>query len=266
MIVQGVSSGDGRGGDGASPSVGGRYRWQEDPALRAAVPVAETLCGSTFDDPLLAVVALHPHLPGFSRLEFLGDAVLNLSIFTAAGVTGASRVSAIAAVSNDHLDACIEAGPLASDRRSGDVLEALIGAVHLDAGFAAAWMASLRLVGTSVDLPPDLPAPPETPGLADLDHRWLAFVGAALLGAAVADELCRTEPGWSHQRFSDGRQAVLESTRLATLARQHLASRATARPDHLAVDALQVAAAEAFVRGGWVSATTAVRGFGVLAS
>lgn len=265
MIVDGVSPGDAERGDGTSPVVRRRRRWQEDPTLRAPVSVAESLCGVTFDDALLAVVALHPHLPGFSRLEFLGDAVLNLSVFTAGGVSDVERASAIAAVANDHLDACMQAGPLASERRSGDVLEALIGAVHLEHGFAAAWVASLRLVGASVGIPSDLPAPPGTSGLAGLDHRWLAFIGAALLGAAVADEVCRAEPDWSHDRYSERRSAQLGSTRLATLSRQHLAARGVAGSDQIAADALQVAAAEAFIGGGWDAAIAAARRFGVLA-
>lgn len=259
------SPGGGSGGEGVPPAVRGRRRWQEDPALRAPVAVAEALCDWTFDDELLAVVALHPHLAGFSRLEFLGDAALNLSVFTASGVAGVARADAIATVANAHLDACIDAGPLASERRSGDVLEALIGAVHLEGGFDAAWVAALRLVGASAGLPVDLPAPPDTAGLADLDHRWLAFVGAALIGAVVADHLCRTAPDWTHDRYSVERQALQGSTRLAQLARRHLGPRLEGAPEHVATDALQVAAAEAFVHGGWNAGVTAVRGFGVLA-
>lgn len=243
---------------------GSRPPWRENPALRVDVPAAEALCGWSFGDELLAVVALHPHLVGFSRLEFLGDAVLNLSVYSAAVLTGVGRDVAVRAVANAALDVRIGASAIAGERRSGDVLEALIGAVHLDGGFAAAWQAALRLAGPAATVPDGLEAPPAAPQRA-LDRRALAFVGSAVIGAVVADHLCRSEPTWDHGRYSDGRAALVGAHRLATLARQHFGAEVDGLKDGPCTDVLQAATAERFLEGGWDGGVAAVAAFGVLA-
>jgi len=231
--------------------------------LRVDVPAAEALCGWTFVDELAAVVALHPHLPGFSRLEFLGDAMLNLSVFSAVTLEGVERGAAARAVANASLDARIDRSPLASSRRSGDVLEALIGAVHLEGGLRASWAASLRIAAAAAGVSDDLVAPP-VPDAVVLDLRAGAFVGSALLAAVVADRLCRTEPEWTHDRYSDGRSSLLGTARLARLARRHLPDRTTDRADATCADELQAAAAQRFLDEGWDGGVAAATGFGVL--
>ena len=262
---EGVDMGGTRG-DGGSRRRGRsrRVRWQDNPELRADVPAASTLCRWSFSDELLAVVALHPPLPGFSRLEFLGDAVLNLAVYLAATATGVGRDVAAAAVANAQLDSRIDASPLVSERRSGDVLEALVGAVHLDGGFAPAWVTSLRIAGPAAGIPVDLPPPPALELTGGLEDRAGPFVGAALLGAVVADRLARRAPDWSADRYSSERSQLLGTARLADLARRHLGARLAGHADGFCADALQAAAARRLVDEGWPGGVAAAIDLGVL--
>jgi hypothetical protein len=263
--LEGVDVAGRRSGRGSGR--GGRRRgvpWQDNPELRVDVPAASTLCQWSFTDELTAVVALHPHLPGFSRLEFLGDAVLNLAIYLAATVTGLGRDVASSAVANAQLDKRINASPLVDERRSGDVLEALVGAVHLDGGFTAAWVASLRIAGPAAGIPLDLPPPPTLDLPGGLDERAGAFVGAALLAAVVADRLARTEPDWSDDRYSSERSRLLATARLADLARRHLRERLAGHADGSCADVLQTVAARRLVDEGWPGGVAAAVDFGVL--
>lgn len=240
--------------------------WQDNPELRVDVPAASTLCQWSFTDELPAVVALHPHLPGFSRLEFLGDAVLNLAVYLAATAVGVGRDVASSAVANAQLDRRINASALVSERRSGDVLEALVGAVHLDGGFAPAWVASLRIAGSAAGIPDDLPPPPALDQGGPLDDRAGAFVGAALLAAVVADRLARSEPDWSDDRYSSERSQLLGTARLADLARRHLGGRVSGHADGFCADVLQATAARRFVDEGWSGGVAVAADLGVLSA
>lgn len=240
-------------------------RWQDNPELRVDVPAASALCDWSFRDELLPVVALHPNIGGFSRLEFLGDAILNLSIYTAASLCGAARDTAVRAVANDNLDVRINASPLVNQRRSGDVLEALVGAVHLDGGFPSAWTAALRVAADAAGVPADVQPPPVLPQVV-LDQRAGAFVGSALLGAVVADWLCRREPLWTDNRYSSERSALLGTARLAGLARRHLSGLSANEGDPRCADVLQITAAQRFVDDGWDGGVQAAIEFGVLPS
>jgi len=252
---------------GGAPGRRGRrrqQRWQDNPELRLDLPAASTLCQWSFTDELLGVVALHPHLPGFSRLEYLGDAVLNLVVYLAATASGVGRDVATAAVANAQLDRRINASPLVDRRRSGDVLEALVGAVHLDGGFAAAWVTSLRIAGSAAGIPTDLPPPPTLEVGEALDDRAGAFVGAALLAAVVADELVRDEPDWSDDRYSSERSQLLSTSRLADLARRHFGGRVGGHADSFCADVLQTAAARRLIDEGWPGGVAAAVDLGVL--
>ena len=52
---------------------------------------AKSVLGYVFTDPELGQTALQPWRHSFSRLDFLGDSVLGLTIFTLAEVSGAPR-------------------------------------------------------------------------------------------------------------------------------------------------------------------------------
>lgn len=122
------------------------------------------LLGHSFSQPVLAEAALrHPSLPGrrdpdaehFERLEFLGDRVLGLVVAgwlmqqfpdEAEGPltrrhTSLVRAGTLAAIARE----CGHAGQLrmagsdeAGENILADALEAALGAVYLDAGYAAA--------------------------------------------------------------------------------------------------------------------------------
>lgn len=145
----------------------------------------ETALGHHFSDPELLETALthssyvaeHPHTTSYERLEFLGDAVLELAathlIFSMmegasegemtkvrASVVDATSLGAVAR--RIGVGACVRFG--VGERTSGgadrdsilsDVVEALLGAVYLDAGYprAAGVVADLwsDLIAASVD-------------------------------------------------------------------------------------------------------------------
>lgn len=136
--------------------------------------------GHTFRDPSLLDAALthrSARARHNERLEFLGDAVLNLVIADGlyrrhpdaregeltrmrAALVRAETLAAIGAelALGDLMD--LGAGELKSGghRRGsilGDAVEALIGAVYLDAGYEAAHGAVLGLFAARLDEPPD---------------------------------------------------------------------------------------------------------------
>jgi len=240
--------GDATGEQGVAP------RWRDDPARLIHVPAAEAWCGWTFADQSLAVVALHHSMAGFSRLEFLGDAVLNLTVYSVMVDAGRTPAAATRVVANDNLDRCLAAGPLAGEVPSGDVIETLVGAVHLDGGFTAAWQAALRLVGSSADVPTDVGPPPGTVDWSRLGLRARAFIGSAVLRAAVADHLCRRNPGWTQARFSRSLGSLLRTDRVAQRAAAVLGDRWREAPDRDLLDDVQAEAAERFLAEGWDAA------------
>ena len=174
-------------------------------ALRKSEELAvwiERTFGYRFSDPSLSQVALTHRSAGGAhneRLEFLGDSVLNccvakmlfdahldadegaLSRLRASLVSGATLAEVAAELSlGDYL--CLGGGELKSGgfRRASilaDAFEALIGAIFLDGGFAAAQPAVRRLFG------PRLAALPSALELKDPKTRLqeaLQAQGAAL--------------------------------------------------------------------------------------
>ena len=149
--------------------------------LRQGAPRAEALnldalearIGYKFQNPALLLQAVthkswtaeYPHEPNYERLEFLGDAVLQLAVTTyihemypdmEEGQLSKLRSSVVSAEPLQQVAAEIklfdwirEVGlPKARKRHSsvaGDVVEALIGAVYLDGGWGEANAAVIRL-------------------------------------------------------------------------------------------------------------------------
>lgn len=221
------------------------------PDRTADVAAAEAVVGCPLVDRQLAVVALHPQLAGFSRLEFVGDAVLNLAVFCAGELAGANRSQLATAVSNDALDRIIGASAIAAPRRSGDVLEALVGAVHLGSGFGPAWSASLHLAGAAAGVDPLDPPPVHRDLLDGVSARGLAFVGAATLRAVVADHLVRVRPDATQAAYSDARAAVLSTAALAGAWRR---ATGDALADQVASDRLEARVAACLLGDGWDAA------------
>lgn len=148
--------------------------------MSAAANWFRTELGYEFADPELLVLALthkSSSAANNERLEFLGDAVLDLVIAEALyrlqpeadeGTLSRLRASLVRSDTLSGIAQEIGLGDMlllgAGERRSGghqraslmaDALEALIGAVYLDADFAAAGAIILHLYGTRLN---NLPA------------------------------------------------------------------------------------------------------------
>ena len=233
---------------------------QEDVRVQPNVnlPAVETVLGHTFSNPQLGDTALSTWRRGFSRLEFLGDSILGLAVFSTAEVHRFSRQAAIARVSNNHLDEVFrQTLSRHTSSNSGDVVEAIIGAVHLDGGYVAA-----ARVATALCLPEcEAAIPPIDVEAAGIEgSRSLSFVGAAVLSAAVADELCRENPDQSHRWFSEQRMLALTRRHLAAVSIKLGYSREGDLNDEKfkakASDGLEAAVARQFLTRGWDAART----------
>jgi hypothetical protein len=209
---------------------------------------AQEVTGCELVDQTLALVALHPDRRGFSRLEFVGDAVLNLSVFCTGELAGVPRPRLQQVVGNELLDDLIAASAIASARRSGDVLEALVGAVHLASGFEVAWATALRIAGAAAGVDPATPPPPVDG--ATSSPRGMSFIGSAVLRAVVADHLCRHRPDENHASYSDARAAHLTTAGLAELWRRGQ-DPGSAQGDDEASDLLEASIARRFLAEGW---------------
>lgn len=215
----------------------------------------ETYLGVRFSEPDLGRLAASPWVSGFSRLEFLGDAILGLAVFSAAELIGLARTTAISRVSNDHLDDVFnERLASLTSANTGDVIEALIGAVHLDLGFGAAATVARRLC-----LPEAARGDqPSREASATLSARSFAFVGSAVFSASVADHLCIQYPHAPHRWLSEQRAVLLARRRLAACSvdlgyspdgdLENETFRASA------ANALEVLLGDQFFRWGWEEA------------
>lgn len=192
----------------------GGGEWEVTAALLDAATAAT---GHTFADPAILHLALSPPDPGFSRLEFLGDGVLGLAVFAAGTVAGVSPEPLKAAVSNRTLDGRLAELGLAVGPRSGDVLESLVGAVHLDAGFDAAAGVAVRIVGPVGGRVAALPAWPPPSGTT-LSNPALAFIGSQVMFAAAADHLAQALPHGTARQFSTRRQELVRKSTMVLAA------------------------------------------------
>jgi len=226
-----------------------------NPPLPSGPDVAglERLVGHRFSDPSLGFTALSPSRPGFSRLEFVGDAVLGLSVISAAIAHSIPHRTAIRTMSNDHLDAIFDRTfAHLTPVRTGDIVEATIGALFLDAGFEVAARAAVTVAlgEVSLSVHSAAPTPPE--------HRDACWIGAQTLSTVVAAHLVETRPEARASWFSETRSSVLARPRLARIARE---SRLTehdpgAGPRALAAasDDLEARVGNEFLRAGWTGA------------
>lgn len=228
--------------------------------------LAEEILGYRFRDTELGTVALSTWRSGFSRLEFLGDAVLGLAVGSEATLRGHGAREAVEAVTNRILDARFRANlAICTSANSGDVIEALVGAIHLDGGFELAASVSLMWCGWS-DLWEDV----VDGSRRSLGGKSLAFIGAATLSAVVADTLCRTEPRRTHEWYSTQRSNWLRRERLARIS----VERGLAQQGHSdsrqwaarASDHLERQVAEIFLNEGWEAAVHSVFALGVIES
>lgn len=206
-----------------------------------------------------ARIALSPWRLGFSRLEFLGDAVLGLAIYAEVARRGLGFDVAAELVSNDHLDDVFRRilAPCTS-ADTGDVIEALLGSAHLSRGYDDAATLARRVTGFD-----------ERYGARTVEpasHRATATVGSLAVRAVSADWVCREHPDSPHRVLSEIRDSLIRRARLGALARRASGAPTSPRPhrDALAVERLYARVGGAFWRDGWLGAVRAVVASGVL--
>ncbi|MCP4435327.1 MAG: hypothetical protein GY812_07515 [Actinomycetia bacterium] len=220
-------------------------------AIRTDLEAAMAVLPQGADRDLVRA-ALDPSVRGFSRLEFLGDAVLGLAVFASGEAAGRKRPTLLKAVSNDALRALKDKSfDQLTSAPTGDVIETLIGAIHLSCGFtfAARWAVQQCLPDVSPVTGGD-EASREAAAL--IDRSGLTFIGAAVMSAVVADHLCTTEPRRSQRWYSETRHSLLERQRVAALL---ATSQGDERPgEHdwkRLVDRFERAAARSYLDSGW---------------
>ena len=216
----------------------------------------ENLLGVYFADRDLGRIALSPWAFGFSRLEFLGDAVLGLAVFSTGELARLPRDTAMSRVANHHLDEVFDElfAPYTS-ANTGDVIEALIGAIYLDAGFGGASDLAVQLCLPEFDA---VTRATTNEAIASVNTRGLAFVGSAVLSASVADDLCTKYPEESHQWLSEERSELLSRRHLAAMSAE-LGYVTDGDLDDApyresASDALEAVLGDQFLRWGWEEA------------
>lgn len=220
-------------------------------------------------DPALVEVAIDPARQGFSRLEFLGDAILGLAVYASGVAAGESRDELMHRVSNSQLRRVrAERLSAATTAPTGDVVEALVAAIHLSAGFddAARWSVSMCLPGCEAVVGGDARSRAwlqEATGTAR-DPAVLAFVGAALIDAVLADHLCRSEPTQTQGWYSSRKNTLRARRRIARLARDGRPGKtmSDARAARLS-DEVEAELATAFLEQGWSCAAEVLSRLGV---
>ena len=190
-------------------------------------------------------IALDVSREGFGLLEHLGDAILEAAVARHAYCAGLGPADAIAAATNDALDEVFDRmiGDLAR-QRTGDVIEALIGAVHLDAGFEAAAVLATAWC---------LPAAGQTTSRGS-DGRWLRFIGSTVLDATIADHLARRRPTALKRWLHAERLRLVSGGHLLDAAKS-LGVIGTEDADNRAMDELQESLAGVFLERGWEPAS-----------
>lgn len=226
-----------------------------DMRRKTDLPGAEARLGYTFSDPSLGHIALHPSKRGFSRLEFLGDAILSVVVFTLAEYEHHPRRGAKMLVSNQRLrEIYMNSFATYSPGNTGDVMEALVGAVYLDGGFLNAAGIITRAFETGFStFDHDLIATKAR----SFDPRGLMWIGAHVESAVVAEHLCTTAPGETHKFFSQQRSDILLTSRLAERSRQlglveqYGEPKASTKKDANDADMLDWHVGTLFLESGW---------------
>lgn len=180
----------------------------------------ELAIGHRFNDPRLLAAASTIDSRAFGALEHLGDAIADLAVAIACWRSGLGPQDAAGLVSNDHLDA--QFAQLLDglvNAISGDVIEALVGAVFLDAGFDDAAAVAVRLCWPDADWSP-LGA--ESSESKDV----LTWLGAAALDAVVASHAVRTlgVDRTSQRELNEIRRRTVNNAAIRVAVERHLAS------------------------------------------
>lgn len=209
-----------------------------------------------FIDRDLGRIALSPWSFGFSRLEFLGDAMLGLAVFSAAELMGLPRKTTTSRVANHHLDEIFfQQFATHTSANTGDVIEALIGAIYLDSGFDEAAALATRLCLPEFE---SLVPAASSETISSVNARGLALVGSAVLSASAADDLCTKHPEELHQWLSEERSEMLSRRYLAAMSAELGYAPEGDLDDDVyraaASDALEAVIGDQYFRWGWEEA------------
>lgn len=215
--------------------------------------------GYTFKNPDQALIALDTSRMGFSRLEFLGDSILGLAIYTLGACRRIPIRDADHLVSNRTLKRVFHSTFAAhSPSNSGDVVEALIGAVFLDGGFEAAAATTVKILQPSE---PHFDFTMTSQFITGITLPRLMHLGAHVSKAVVAAVLCDRHPEKPHAWYSEERSRLLRARRLGRISRAgglnspHTAKYGVARRDKEDTDALDSHVAVTFLSRDWTAAS-----------
>jgi hypothetical protein len=213
----------------------------------APVHPVEREIGYRFRDRTLLRGATGTWHRSFGPLEHLGDTIADLAVGVTCHRLGIGPDVAATLVDNVHLERVMASRLRRLVRpRTGDVIEALVGAVHLDGGFDRAAEATVRLLVPDARWEP-LPESPVPSTEAPVDGPvWL---GALVLDAAIADHLLRR---WgpvrtSQRELSHTRSHIVRTTTLDRLVAEVPAWRAAG----LDARRLKGSVASTLLRHGW---------------
>ncbi|MGA1034143.1 MAG: hypothetical protein ACO3VI_02410 [Ilumatobacteraceae bacterium] len=175
------------------------------------VRAVEREIGYRFSDDELLRGATHTWHRLFGPLEHLGDAIADLAVGLSCHRVGLGPEVASRIVDNAHLESVLARRLRRVVRpRTGDVIEALVGAVHLDGGFDHAARVTSGLLMPDVGWRPIHESAVASLEIGAPDQVWL---GALVLDAVLADDLIRRRgPARTSQRELSRRRSEIVST------------------------------------------------------
>lgn len=203
--------------------------------------------GYRFGDSELLRGATHTWHRLFGPLEHLGDAIADLAVGLCCERVGLGPEVAARIVDNAHLESVLARRLRRVVRpRTGDVIEALVGAVHLDGGFDHAARVTAGLLMPDVGWRSIREGDAASLETGRPDQVWL---GALVLDAVLADDLIRRRgPARTSQRELSRRRSEVVAT-----ANLNRVINADARLRQLAGDArgLKASLAATMLTHGW---------------
>lgn len=217
--------------------------------------------GHRFRNRHLLDIATSTDRAGFGSLEHVGDTVADLAVGLTTWRDGGSAQEASGFVTNAMLDEVYDrhfAGLV--NARSGDVVEALVGAVHRDAGFPTAARVAVTLcapdmVWSELGTHRIRRVVPATP------KDYPVWLGALTLEAFVADHVL------DHHGLDTCTQETLTRAVQANAARDHLEDLGArlglwpwgAAPSGDTADQVRASLAATLVVAGWATTSALLR-------
>ena len=130
------------------------------------------------------------------------------------------------------------------------MVETIVGAVHLSAGYdaAAGWAVEMCLPGERVAVGGDTAGPE---ALGQMGFSDLAFVGAALIDAVIADHLCTSSPDRTQGWYSNTKNSLRRRKRLAAIATEGQPTPERPASVARASDRLEAELAGLYFERGW---------------